>query len=331
MSNTASAEVPKVSLADRLKRNVIVIGSTGVGKSTIINMLINQSSDKKSCLQPAKVGNTAAAVTRETSFYPSVKAQSTFVDTIGFGDPQMSDHEIACRTREFLDQGEIGIDAVVVVVKMGRLSKGDRLNLDIFNELFDRCWTKQSVLVITHYEGETDKEQQLKELEMWCGNDKVIRRFVDSFSKVIITDNDLGRNEESTRPLRKACLDEIQSSILAWEGKFGTNPYASLVNLRHIIQSSFKTIFFPAVLSIDLLKGVFNSIIRKPYCIGQCSICHKPIEIAKFIQTECNHSFHSECIMERLKVKEKTCPFCNTPIGVVYCQSIDCSIQAKCT
>ena len=95
------------------------------------------------------------------------------------------------------------------VVRMGRLSKNDRLHLDFFEKLFDDRWKKQSVLVLTYYDG--DMGQQKEALLKWCGEEEYIKKFLTSFAEVIITDNAMGRNKESTR---KECLVRLQSSIL---------------------------------------------------------------------------------------------------------------------
>lgn len=47
-----------------IEKIVVVIGETGVGKSTIVNMLYNRDYSVDCCTQPQKTGSTSAAVTR---------------------------------------------------------------------------------------------------------------------------------------------------------------------------------------------------------------------------------------------------------------------------
>jgi len=42
---------------------VIVVGSTGTGKSTLINMLYNNDISKENCQKPAAVGSTSNSIT----------------------------------------------------------------------------------------------------------------------------------------------------------------------------------------------------------------------------------------------------------------------------
>lgn len=313
MSRTRLTVLP---LADRITRTVIVIGSTGVGKSTVVNMLCNQASDKDSCTKPAITGNTAAAITAETMQYVSLKAQSLFIDTIGFGDPKLSNKDIVKRTHEFVDKATNGINGIVVVVKIGRLSSTDRLHLEIFDRMFRSCWKEQSVLVLTHYNGDLDKNGEVNEalhgkaLEDWQGNDENIRKFVKSFAKVIITDNNLGRNEAGSQNLRKACLKQLQSSIENWENPFGISSY-TLYGLMTYIQMRFLELFGRVI-------GINQPATEPVFCTaGECTICCTIIEFSKIGATGCNHMFHSECIRKWLEGNQ-TCPLCRQPVFVLY-------------
>lgn len=46
---------------------VLVIGETGVGKSTILNMLYNDDHSVSSCKEPQKTGSTAGSVTKAST------------------------------------------------------------------------------------------------------------------------------------------------------------------------------------------------------------------------------------------------------------------------
>ena len=111
----------------------------------------------------------------------ALKARSVFIDTIGLGDPELSDEQIVFRTREFINNCIKGI----MLSWLGRLSKNDRLHLDFFEKLFDDRWRKQSVLVLTYYDG--DMDQQKEALVKWCGEEEYIKKFVTSLRLLSLT------------------------------------------------------------------------------------------------------------------------------------------------
>lgn len=51
------------------KKIIIVVGTTGTGKSTIINMLFNDDFNKDACSSPCIIGSTADSVTKKNSGY----------------------------------------------------------------------------------------------------------------------------------------------------------------------------------------------------------------------------------------------------------------------
>jgi hypothetical protein len=92
------------------------------------------------------------------------------------------------------------------VLKYGRISKEERINLEIISKIFDRLWCNSCVIVATHYEGELNSEVVLdediekREIEKWIGNDKEIKDFVEKIGgRVFLTDTSLGRFEEPNR------------------------------------------------------------------------------------------------------------------------------------
>ena len=48
---------------------------------------------------------------------PGLKVRSVFIDTIGLGDPELSDEQIVFRTRKFINNCIKGINAVVVACR----------------------------------------------------------------------------------------------------------------------------------------------------------------------------------------------------------------------
>jgi hypothetical protein len=71
------------------------------------------------------------------------------------------------------------------VLKNGRISKEERINLEIISKIFNRLWCNSCIIVATHNEwelnseGVLDEDIEKREIERWIGNDKEIKDFVE--------------------------------------------------------------------------------------------------------------------------------------------------------
>ena len=128
----------------------------------------------------------------------------------------------------------------------------------------------------------------------------------------------MGRNEESTRQFRKECLVRLQFSIESWNHTFGTKPYL-WAELVAYIQDRYFRLFIRARSSVDNLMEFLGRSIM-PSFAGICQICTKKFEIPTVCKTECDHTFHFECIMKQLKEQQK-CPICHTFVAKVFQKS----------
>lgn len=108
---------------------VVVLGNTGTGKTTLINMLFNNDSNAENCIGPNSTGNTAAAVTKKPSWLFNLKDGRIFGDTIGFGDPDLNQEEVINSIRQFIRKFMVGFHVLIIVAKYGRINDGERANL----------------------------------------------------------------------------------------------------------------------------------------------------------------------------------------------------------
>jgi len=319
------------SIEHQLDRTVIVVGPTGVGKSTILNMLYNESYDEDSCKKPAMVGSGGDSTTKKTEFHVSLKAKTVLIDTIGFGDPSLTNEEVFRITRQFLKSSQKGVNCVIVVCKYGRLSGPDRVNVEIFDRLFDPRWMKQSILILTHCGKKLSTDQErAKAIEDWVRKsdgteDQFIVGFMKKFSKIVLTDNNIEREEEATRPLRKYCLDAMKSSILSFEETFGPKPQSFMELLRYIFEAYFAHVLgkanSAAERAISELQA-FSDFVDVSIFAGECPICLDYILIKSLCKTNCDHAFHSNCIRETIKQRQRNsparCPICRTAITRLF-------------
>ena len=138
-------------------KTYLLIGLAGCGKSTTGNALINKSGDQKLLSIPFKTSDGASGCT--ANFEVKEGKNSKVVDTIGFGDPNIS-HD---RTLENLRKGLSSIDnklnGIIFVVKGGRISDETVNFFKSLQNLFRDKFKTNSILILTHIREGWVKEQ----------------------------------------------------------------------------------------------------------------------------------------------------------------------------
>ena len=309
-----------------LKKIVIAVGTTGTGKSTIINMLYNNAVAENDLVGPCKIGATADSVTKGSKWSFNAKDFTLYGDTVGLSDPEQSNLEIGMGIRRFLHAAKGGVNTIIIVLKYGRLSKEERTNLEIISQIFDESWSDNCVMVATHYEGkvnshgEIDEEIQEREIEKWIGNDEEIKKFVEKIGgRVILTDTSLGRFEEANRPLRRQTLGKLQRVIDTCDHVVGPSPVSYLEIIRSILEKYFG--FYRVVKAKERISDIIQYLSMEgveDVMAGECSICLKGIAFTEMAQTGCNHVYHHHCIEKAIGTRGGPCPMCRTPVITVF-------------
>ena len=295
---------------------VVVVGSTGTGKTTLINMLFNNDSSAESCIKPYDTANTAAACTKKPIWLFNLKDYRIFGDTIGFGDPTMKQEEIANSIREFIQKFMVGFHALIIVAKYGRISDSERANLLAILELFEQ--NKNTLLVLTNYTGKKDAAGRKDAIEKWIADDQMVRNFVTKINNNVIVSNNCVDDllEEVTRPLRKQCLDELNAFINNSNTLIRTN--LSLKEIVDRLGIAYKTICSIHGSTYATALGItLTNLACQDVSCGECAICLEPMDMQGMHLTPCQHCFHATCIKEAFE-KNAKCPICRTDFNEVY-------------
>ncbi|CAJ1404168.1 unnamed protein product [Effrenium voratum] len=317
-------------LPEEIQRVAVVIGETGVGKSTIVNMLYNQDSSERCCAEPSVTGNSADSVTKASSLHLCMRTGWCLVDTVGVGDPDLRQNQIVDNVRNVIRNTARGVHAVIIVMKMGRVPKASRANLVLLQKLFrEEDLKSHGVLVLTHWSGELGEEEGA--LKEWMGSApgetfedahgsesegpskqeaSSLPNMIDKFSRVILTNNQLkGRGAYSE--CRQNCLCELLEFVHSRTCKIRPRP----VKFKDFIYDLMLDIYemlWGSVVTIKDLLGRGESKELPTYC-GACAVCSRQIELQQACKLTCDHSFHQEC------VKDLTaCPVCQAPVVSLF-------------
>ena len=280
---------------------VLVIGETGVGKSTLVNMLHNNDSSVHCCTHPQPTGNTASAVTQQVSMLFDFARSWAIIDTVGVGDPNLSETKILTNIRGLIKDTSKGVHAVVVVMRMARLSNASRANGEVLRHLFHHQDIKtHGVLVLTHWDGDLGNEEG--DLAAWLADDLEMQDYVESFAKVILTNNQL-QGRGAYPECRQNCLRMISEHICASSTKIKARPVTPWEIVASIIEKFGERVWRSTVSLTTMMMGCEAEEVPT-YC-GLCSICLENMEIRSACKLVCNHSFHHACVVSLAR-----CPEC---------------------
>lgn len=208
-----------------------------------------------------------------------------------------------------------GVHCIILVARYGRWSASERANVKALKMILDEQWYKSCMLVLTHYDGETDNDSKTKCINDWKGNDRFVLKLLDKIdNRIILTDNSTGRHEEANRPLRMECLNSLKEFINSCQTFIGSKPIIFIEKLKQLIELYFKKFKLAnAAIRIENSKKYLMSHSQEVYA-AECSICLQEVALMNLAQTECLHCFHLECIQNSAQITGYFCPICRSPI-----------------
>ena len=146
-------------------RNILILGRTGVGKSTVGNKIGSETFDVLASALPCttKPEYTTFNLRRQGTTYV-VKV----IDTVGLFDGKKDHKRVIVETKDYLqDKFREGISLVLFVMKQGRYDEAEKKSFNFIIDNLQKYVAEISALVITGCEtlGKTKREDIVKEFK----------------------------------------------------------------------------------------------------------------------------------------------------------------------
>lgn len=184
-----SAQKESISQITKAKksdvRNILIVGWTGNGKSTLSNVLTNSNQFLEK--------NCGASVTKnfqKSDIFEWQGKRYHIIDNIGFGDnSSLAEEDILFKIGEGIHSAKEGINQVLFVAK-GRFSDEQVIAFDTFKDFINETGiTKFTTIVKTGFKDFRNPQECDKDRRDLLTQTKKIRKIIESCKSIIHVDN----------------------------------------------------------------------------------------------------------------------------------------------
>ncbi|CFW92698.1 conserved protein of unknown function (AIG1 domain) [endosymbiont DhMRE of Dentiscutata heterogama] len=166
------------------QRNILLIGRTGKGKSTLANVLTNTNKFKESEFAVSETKNIQIGQFKHNDIKYQV------IDTVGIGDTKLSEQEVLQKIAEAVYAVRYGLSQVLLVTS-GRFTQEERI---IYEELlkkaiFDQDIAKYTTIVRTNFPNFRNENRCREDIERMKKNNAELAEIITSCHKLIHVNN----------------------------------------------------------------------------------------------------------------------------------------------
>jgi hypothetical protein len=331
------AAAAPAAAAAALDRRFLVIGSSGSGKSTIINALLNNNAARGALRHPAAARDygTLGTTSSVTAYVDGTSelARTTYIDTIGFTDTRYDQKAKITNLYRVLFDFRVGLSAIILVVKHGVVTPAEAELITLFTGLLGPDWSKRACLVITHYENSDTSLATYRSLPHCPVMTSLLGRFPDERITVGTMQSSENKNGEAyLYPQRTAMLRRIKAMIDAPPLHQDSSPLRLVVrDPRTLVQYIINYFALPKSGDFSterLVQALASTVGTKEHLFYHDRVCLLQLESHGDPQDElftaaCGHVLHKDRIrgMANDPAFDGTCHLCRMPISkhALYC------------
>ena len=212
------------------KEVIILIGSTGKGKSTLANVLVNKNN-----VFEESDGSTSETREIQSDKFQEDKVTYHVIDTVGLSDTKISREEVLDKIAEAVYLARDGISQVFFVID-GRFDAKEMANYDLLRTIiFDEEVVKHTTIIRTRFKNFRNQEECQKDLKSLQQESDLLKEIIKSCQERVIhvdnpslnllpADNDnqekrkkreakIEKGKKDRSDSRKILLESLQTSI----------------------------------------------------------------------------------------------------------------------